>query len=67
LWGRGGIFHETWYNHYASDAPTLLPCCSVSSSAAVIEKTWHTNDTPEEGGDDVISVCDLHGKNSLLV
>jgi len=36
--------------------PTLLPCCSVSSSAAVIEKTWQTNDTPEERSDDAVSV-----------
>jgi len=69
--GRGGrlgpIFCETWYNHYAGEGlPTLLPCCSVSSSAAVIEKTCRQMTLLKR--EVMMSyLCDLHGRNSLLV
>jgi hypothetical protein len=54
--GRGRFFMELGTVIMQVKAPPPLPCYSVYSSAAVIEKTWHRNDTPKEGGDDVISV-----------
>jgi len=48
-------------------SPTLLPCCSVSSSAAVIEKTWQTNDTLLKREVMMSYPRDQHGRNSLLM
>jgi len=48
-------------------SPTLLPCCSVSSSAAVIEKTWQTNDTLLKREVMMSYPHDQHGRNSLLM